>query len=79
MHSGSIRETFFVNQSGYKHKVETAQKGDFMIDEKWIFEVGGKNKDYSQIAGVKDSYLALDDIEFGYENKIPLWLFGFLY
>jgi len=44
-----------------------------------IFEIGGKNKKYNQIAGVKNSYLAVDDIEIGYKNTIPLWLFGFLY
>ncbi len=76
---GSLRESFFANQLGYKHKVETAKRGDFVIDSKYLFEVGGKNKTYHQIANIENSYIAADDIEFGYENKIPLWLFGFLY
>jgi len=76
---GSLRETFFVNQLSFKHKIEIANKGDFLIDEKHIFEIGGKNKDYQQIADIENSYIVADDIEFGYKNKIPLWLFGFLY
>lgn len=76
---GSLRETFFVNQLSYKHRVELSDKGDFIIDEKYTFEVGGKSKDYSQIANIENSYLASAGIEIGYKNKIPLWLFGFLY
>ncbi len=76
---GSLRETFFVNQLSYKHKVEIAQKGDFLINEKYIFEIGGKSKDYNQIANLNNSFVVADEIEIGYKNKIPLWLFGFLY
>ena len=54
-------------------------KGDFTVNGKYIFEVGGSNKDFSQIAGVPNSYLAVDDTEIGFGNKIPLWMFGFLY
>jgi hypothetical protein len=60
--------------------VEFAQQGDFVVDEKWVFEIGGKSKDFSQLKKVKrDAYLALDSIEVGSERKIPLWLFGMLY
>jgi uncharacterized protein len=76
---GNMRESFFLNQLCYKHKVETASRGDFIVNERYIFEVGGKNKTYHQIAGLQDSFLAADDIEYGFGNKIPLWLFGFLY
>jgi hypothetical protein len=41
--------------------------------------VGGKHKGHEQIAGLKNAYLALDNVEYGFGNKIPLWLFGFLY
>ena len=51
----------------------------FLVDDKYIFEVGGKNKDFSQIKDVDNSFLAIDDIEIGYKAKIPLWMFGFLY
>ncbi len=76
---GSIRESFFVNQLSYNHLVELSDYGDFKIDDTYIFEIGGRKKTYKQIAGLPDSYIVADDIEFGNGNKIPLWLFGFLY
>lgn len=76
---GTIRETNFANQLIVKHKLQTSSIGDFLIDDKIIVEVGGKNKSFSQINNIENSFLALDNIEIGYGNKIPLWLFGFLY
>ncbi|MDR3235766.1 MAG: AAA family ATPase [Prevotellaceae bacterium] len=76
---GNLRETFFVNQLTKKHKITYTNKGDFLIDEKFTIEVGGKNKTGNQIQQVKNAFIALDDIEYGYYNRIPLWLFGFLY
>ncbi|MEI8005071.1 MAG: AAA family ATPase [Bacteroidota bacterium] len=76
---GSIRESFFVNQVKTGHKVELADKGDFLIDEKYTFEIGGKGKTRKQLSGSTAGYIVSDDIEVGYQNKIPLWLFGFLY
>ncbi|MCD4789845.1 MAG: AAA family ATPase [Bacteroidales bacterium] len=76
---GTMRETFFLNQLNVKHKVSYPKQGDFLIDNKYIFEIGGKNKTQKQIAGIENAYIAADDIEYGYKNKIPLWLFGFLY
>ena len=86
--TGSAREAFFVNQIKnalssqtrlIDDRIFSAKKGDFLVDDKYTFEIGGKNKDFSQIKDIKNSYLALDDIEVGYGAKIPLWLFGFLY
>jgi len=79
INSGNIRETFFANQLRTKHKVNTAENGDFTIDGNIIFEVGGKNKSNSQIKNIENAYIAADNIETGFANKIPLWLFGFLY
>jgi uncharacterized protein len=76
---GTLRETFFVNQISLKHTLTLAHQGDFIVDEKYTFEVGGANKNFQQIAGLKDSYLALDEMPLGIKNKIPLWLFGFMY
>ncbi|MEW6088490.1 MAG: AAA family ATPase [bacterium] len=76
---GNIRETFFLNMLNTSHKVSIPSKGDFLIDNKNIFEIGGKNKNFDQIKNLKDSFLVLDDTETGFKNKIPLWLFGFLY
>lgn len=76
---GTLRETFFANQLKHRHQVNFPSKGDFLIDGKWLFEVGGKNKNSQQIAKIPNSYIAADDIEFGTDRKIPLWLFGFMY
>ena len=76
---GNVRETFFFNQVSYHHKVEFPQNGDFMINGELLFEIGGKGKGFSQIADHNNKYVAADDLEYGTGNKIPLWLFGFLY
>lgn len=77
--TGTIRETFFLNQLRESHQVVFKNKGDFFVDDKFLFEVGGKSKTWKQIAGEPDSYIAADGVEVGFKNKIPLWLFGFLY
>ena len=76
---GTLREIFFANQLKYKHTLSLPQFGDFLIDNKYIIEIGGKDKSFKQIEGIENAYVAADDIEFGFGNKIPLWLFGFLY
>jgi hypothetical protein len=63
----------------FQNKISSAAKADFTVNDKYVFEVGGKNKGHEQIVGTDNAYLALDNIEYGYANKIPLWLFGFLY
>lgn len=77
--AGNMRETFFINMAGAFHKVTSPDYGDFLVDGKYIFEVGGKNKGFKQIRDIKDSFLAVANIEIGIGNKIPLWVFGFLY
>jgi len=76
---GNIRETFFVNQLSYKHLVEYTKQGDFRVDGMYTFEIGGPQKTKKQIKDLENAFIASDDIEYGYQNKIPLWLFGFLY
>jgi len=76
---GTLRETYFVNNISTKHKIHYVDRGDFLVDEKYIVEIGGKNKGFEQIKDIANSYVIADDIEIGFENKIPLWLFGFLY
>jgi hypothetical protein len=76
---GAIRESFFVSQLRQKHQLHYHHQGDFLIDEKVIIEVGGQSKDMKQIKDLENAYLAIDNIESGYKNVIPLWLFGFLY
>ena len=76
---GNERETFFISQLRVLHDVRYPKQGDFLIDDKFLFEVGGKKKSFEQIADITDSYLAVDDTEVGSGNRIPLWMFGFLY
>ena len=76
---GTLRETFFVNQLRENHSVNISLKGDFLIDNQYVFEIGGKGKSGKQIVGIANSFVVQDDIEIGYKNFIPLWLFGFLY
>jgi predicted AAA+ superfamily ATPase len=79
VNTGNIREIFFTCMMQEEHTVSIPPKGDFIVDNKSLFEIGGKGKTFKQIKDIPDSYLALDDIEHGINAKIPLWLFGFLY
>ncbi len=79
VNKGTLRETFLLNQLTYKHQISLPKQGDFLIDETITIEVGGKWKTNKQIVGLQNAYIAADDIEIGSFNKIPLWLFGFLY
>ena len=76
---GNERESFFFSQLKVNHDATYPKSGDFLIDDKYLFEIGGKGKSFDQIADIQDSFLAVDDTEVGYGNRIPLWLFGFLY
>lgn len=77
---GSMRETFFFNQlRNAGHQVNLSSTGDFLVDEIHTFEIGGKNKKQKQIANIANAYVVLDEMESGFGNRIPLWLFGFLY
>lgn len=77
---GTKRETFFLNQlrsAGYD--VLYPSSGDFLVEGKFLFEVGGKDKSFDQIKDIPNSFLAIDDVEIGRGNRIPLWMFGLLY
>ncbi|WP_256009532.1 ATP-binding protein [Desertivirga xinjiangensis] len=76
---GTIREAFFMGQlKNSKHDIKLPSKGDFLVDDKYTFEIGGKAKSGNQINGIEESFIVADDIEAGISNKIPLWLFGML-
>ena len=80
VNEGTERETFFVNQVSHRHIVEYSKtSADFTIDHQYTVEVGGRSKDGKQIAGLQNSFIAADGEEYVLGNKIPLWLFGFLY
>lgn len=76
---GNLRETFFRNQVGFVNSIQYTEKGDFLIDEMYTVEIGGKSKTHKQLKEISNSFVVADAIEIGYQNKIPLWLFGFLY
>jgi predicted AAA+ superfamily ATPase len=76
---GNIRETFFFNQLKVKNQVHYTKQTDFVINGDYFFEVGGKNKGHEQLMGLQNAFLALDNLEYGFGNKIPLWLFGMMY
>ncbi|MBC6112329.1 ATP-binding protein [Pedobacter fastidiosus] len=77
---GSLREAFFMNQlKNTGHEVSLPLKGDFLVDDKFTFEIGGKGKSAKQLTGIENSFTAVDDMEAGVGNKIPLWMFGLLY
>lgn len=77
--TGKMRETFFASMLGYGHDISYPKAGDFLIDNRYLFEIGGNRKGFNQIKDIPDSFVAADDIVSGFGNKIPLWLFGFLY
>lgn len=77
--TGTLRETFFCNQLSQDHDVRYPKAGDFLVDRKYLFEVGGKGKNFDQIKDIPNSYLAVDNTEVGHRNRIPLWMFGLLY
>ncbi len=76
---GSLRETFFLSQLLPLHKVHMPRQGDFLVDHKYTFEIGGKGKDIKQIKTIKNSWIARDDIEIPIARVLPLWTFGLLY
>ena len=76
---GSIRESYFVSQLNHIHTIHYHDMGDFILNDKYILEIGGKSKGDKQVKNIENSFIVRDDIETGYDNIIPLWLFGFLY
>lgn len=76
---GNVRETFAYNQLSSSHEVLLSEQSDFLVDKEYTLEVGGKGKTRKQIKDIPNSYIIADDIEYGTEKRIPLWLLGFLY
>lgn len=76
---GNVRETFFLNQFKGIREINLSEQSDFIIDKKFTFEIGGKNKSKKQISNLENAFVAKDSIEIGFGNNIPVWLFGFMY
>ncbi|PIE00633.1 MAG: hypothetical protein CSA79_03000 [Thiothrix nivea] len=77
--TGTLRETFFASMLSYQHTLNYPKGGDFIVDEQYVFEVGGRSKTLQQLKDVEQGWVVADNLEVGSERKIPLWLFGFLY
>lgn len=77
--TGTVRETFFMQNFSNNHIISLPNKGDVLVDNTFLFEIGGKNKTRKQILDFDKAFLVKDDIEIGFQNSIPLWLFGFMY
>lgn len=76
---GTVRETFFFNQLKLNHKISSSKISVFLVDEQFTFEVGGRKKKQKQLQNIQEGYVVKDDIETGYGNILPLWMFGLLY
>lgn len=79
VNTGTMRETFFLNQLAQREIINASPDTDFLVNNQFSFEVGGKNKTRKQIAGIKNGFIVKDNLEIGFDNQIPLWLFGFIY
>jgi len=77
--AGNLRETFFMSQLSPVAKLTMPRQGDFVVDHKYTFEVGGKEKSGKQLAGIKNARVVKADMEYPVGNDLPLWMFGFLY
>jgi predicted AAA+ superfamily ATPase len=76
---GTLRETFFIQNMPSEYQLSIPNKGDILVNNTFLFEIGGKKKTIKQIQGHEKAFVVKDDIEVGVYNTIPLWLFGFQY
>lgn len=79
VNKGSLRETFFLQSMPHEYPLSLPDQGDIIVNNTYLFEIGGKNKTKEQIKGKENAFIVRDDIETGILNTIPLWLFGFQY
>lgn len=78
--TGSLRETFFANQiTSAGLRLRVAPRGDFRVEDRHTFEVGGRSKTAAQVAGLSDAWVVQDNREAGQGRILPLWMFGLLY
>ncbi len=63
MEEGNVRETFVLNQLTVNHHVVYTQTGNFLVDDKWLLEMGGKSKSRRQITGIPKAFVVSDEME----------------
>ena len=76
---GTLRETYFMNQVQNIHTIHWTGEADFLVDNRYLFEIGGKNKSFGKFKNRENAFVVRDNVEYGVAHTIPLWLFGFLY
>lgn len=75
----TVRKSYFTAMLSQSHSIQFPKNGDLLVDNKYLFEIGGKGKKFTLIKDIPNNFVAADEIEIGFGNKIPLWLFGMLY
>ena len=70
----NLRQTFFCHQTGMENRLQVSPSADFLVNGHAQFTVGGR-----KCEAPAGGYCAADMIETGEGNRIPLWLFGFMY
>jgi len=77
---GAVRETFSAHQArSVGLHITIPSRGDFLVEGKFLLEIGGQGKEKNADQGSSSAYGVRDDIEVGFDRDLPLWLFGFLY
>jgi len=76
---GTARETFVRNTLSVMHDCATPAAGDVMVDDSYVFEIGGRSKTFKQILNVPNAYLIKDIYTDDGSEAIPMWLLGMLY
>ena len=72
-------ETFFVNTMWKDHRVNQANKDHFfVVDDTKKFRISNAKGEY-KLRYNSDTIYARYNTEIGRDNRIPLWLLGFLY
>ena len=72
----AVRESFFYNQLLKDNKInEGTRNAVFKVNRAYDFRV----EENMRVRNNPDLYYAIDKVEVGTDNMIPLWLFGFLY
>ncbi|MEG0948447.1 MAG: AAA family ATPase [Bacteroidales bacterium] len=74
----AIRETFFYNTLHKDNRLNKSPEKNvqFVVNQQYQFRICDKAM---RIKNNPAYYYAMDDLEIGKDNVIPLWLFGFLY
>jgi hypothetical protein len=74
-----LNKTFVLNQIGNLHDVSSSDFSDFLVVGEYELTVGFEKIQKEMDFRNKKQIFAVENIEIGSKNKIPLWMFGFMY